>query len=487
MLVGSIRLTACSPAFCDATDIPVPETPFTTATATYQIVTNFSATGLRVYATYVTLSGYPFALYPTLYDWQGKTVSGFSPPNDSWESWVTNSTTTATATWTKTSTSIVSANGSWKRPSDGTVLVTGVSGKANQYTFALTSRTGTHTQKLVTTSAVQARINYCDPVYYQDFVSISPGNTASRTPSMSTSSYVMRWASAATVQIAGLNLTLKAAGVSLSPWFVDVAGGSVVLTDKNGSSTSYTGTLSSVAASINAAGNFTAAVPANVTSSALTSDLRGFHSSPIGETTCTTGIPIVLVGDVLAPSTTGAGFGIGFAFPFLFTADLGYPDTEEGLEQFMRSAWYPKFDPGSVIVGDYYYLSGEFDGNLAPGPGNWIKLPGVSSKTQDHYVLSVTSNYHTSDLILATCFDVTTGTWSGCPYDFDPKWQGVCSYPPINWGLGTGLRCDGFPYPSCQPFLETNCWCERQTQETVTHPQETRTVTQTLSGSFVIS
>lgn len=474
MLVGSIRLSACSAAFCDATDVPLPDTPFTTATATYTVETGFSFLSGRIESWTATLSGYPFCTFNSLWQWKTRlTLTGlmFTNPVEAWD---VASTSTASVTWTNTSSTNVTGSGvtggSWRRPSDGTILATGIAWKAKEYTFTRTSRTGSHVQYAVTSASYLEKYDCCGNSGYADFDSLVPGSTASRTPSTPTS-YIMRWAGAATAQVAGLNLTLKTAGVSSSPWFVDVQGGQVVFTDASGNQTTYSGLLSSVATSINAAGKFTAAVPTNVTSAAGTTDLRPFHSVPIGATTCTVGLPLVLVGDVLAPSTTGAGFG-----PFSFAANLGYPDTEAGLEQFMRSTWYPK--SSSFENGTFYYIYGEFDGWLTLSTASWSKTPGSSVRTDTQVIPADSTDVTSKELMTARC---KTNGESSCAEESDPSCNGTpYVYTPYL------VDCNGTPYPDgCFPY--GTCWCERQQDTTVDYAEVTRTATQTMTGSFVIA
>jgi hypothetical protein len=215
---------------------------------------------------------------------------------------------------------------------------------------------------------------------------------------------------------------------------------------------------------------FTAAIPGNINAVAQTTDLKPYRSPPLNRTTCTTGLPIVLVGEKITPSSTLCSIA-GFAF----STSLGYTDDEEGALSFITATRYPK--SSGFTSGTYYYISTEFDGYLFPGstPSVWNETPGSSIQTNDYTLESKISYYNTQTLVTARCKTPAEGE-SNCTEVLDP----FCNvYSPT-------VDCDGNPYPpGCFPWGV--CWCEHLESTEVFHPELTLTATQVLEGSFVLS
>jgi|688.fasta_scaffold108695_3 hypothetical protein len=475
-MLGTAILSNCttySPPFCDATDVPVPGVSYGTITATYTVQTNFDGDIGKLDYTITTLAGYVFCYQNYLATYQARFPFAVT---EVVESWTTDSTSTGTAVWTLSATTVVSGSaGVYKRPGTNQVLVTSITWKANQYTYSLSSATGNHTDYAVVTNGYDVYNSCCStspsPQYFD---TISPGGSVSRTP-LADSTLTMRWIGASTTTVSGFNLTLTAAGIALAPWIVEVTGGSVVFTDKNGAQTSYSGSLTSVRTTINAwptAGGryFTAAIPGNINAVAQTTDLKPYRSPPLNRTTCTTGLPIVLVGEKITPSSTLCSIA-GFAF----STSLGYTDDEEGALSFITATRYPK--SSGFTSGTYYYISTEFDGYLFPGstPSVWNETPGSSIQTNDYTLESKISYYNTQTLVTARCKTPAEGE-SNCTEVLDP----FCNvYSPT-------VDCDGNPYPpGCFPWGV--CWCEHLESTEVFHPELTLTATQVLEGSFVLS
>ena len=477
MLVGSYQLVACGSAFCDARDLPAPATPLTTATTSIQVVTSFSWTEGKIQWYKANLSGYPFCVFNTLNTWQVRLLN--------YESWVAGSTVTASVTWTKTAETSVTGTGvnggSYLRPGTGIVLATGVSWKARRYTFTYSTSSGNHVLPVTTTTSYQQQFDCCgNNINYIDFDAISPGSTVSRSVGYDPTQY-LTWLAACTSVVNGINLTMTAAGAALSPWRVVVESGVVKFTDKNNNVTTYTGTITSVVSAINAwptAGGkyFTAAKPSNVTTNALTTDLKDYASPPLSVTTCSTGLPLVGIGDKLAPSTTGAGYT---NFPFDASA---YSDDEAGLVQFITTPWYPKST--FFQEGDHYYISNGFDGWAGfPGasPNGWLKTPGPSVQSSSRIVPAATKFTDNQVLVQAQCKPPELGE-NSCIVGSDPV---ACNAQP--YGYTPYLTdCDNVAYPyGCFPY--GTCWCEHVDTVEETLPEVEVPAVQTLTGSFVIS
>jgi hypothetical protein len=474
MLVGSYRLVACGSAFCDARDLPAPATPLTTASASIQVVTSFNWTEGKIQLAKVDLTGYPFCVFNTLNSWQVRLLN--------YENWVSGSTATATVTWTKTAeTSVTGTNGSYLRPSTSIVLATNVSWKARQYTFTYSTSSGTHVLPVTTTTSYQQQFDCCgNNTNYVDFDSISPGSTASRSIVYSPTQF-LTWLAACTNVVNGITLTMTAAGAALAPWRVVVEAGVVKFTDKNNNTTTYAGTIPSVVSAINvwptAGGKyFTAAKPSNVTTNALTTDLKDYVSPPLNVTTCSTGLPLVGIGDKLAPSTTGAGYT---SFPFDVSA---YPDDENGLVQFITTPWYPKTT--FFQEGDRYYITDEFDGWVGfPGTGTngWLKTPGSSVQSSSRIVSEATKFTYTQTLVQAECKPPELGELP-CIVGSDPF---ACNAPAYSYTpYLTDCNNNAYP-PGCFPYGV--CWCEHLDTVEETVPEVEVPAIQTLTGSFVIS
>ena len=476
-MLGTAILSDCttySPPFCDATDVPVPVVPYSTITATYTVTTDFDGNIGKIDYAITSVQQYPFCLNTTLELFQVRFPFAVSYAV---ESWVVDSTSTATAVWSLSATNIVSGStGVYKRPGTNQVLVTNVAWKANEYTYSLSSATGTSTDYAVVTNGYQIYDNCCSTTpSTQYFDTISPGGTVGRTPSAATTLY-MRWVGASTSNVSGFNLTLTAAGSALAPWFVEVDAGQIVFTDKNGTTTSYSGTLTSVRTAINswptAVGRyFTAAIPENINSAATTADLKDYKSPPLSSTTCTTGLPIVLVGETLAPSSTGVTIS-----NFAFNPADGFTDDKAGALLFITSTWFPK--SSGFTSGQYYYISNELDVYLIPSSGVWSLTAGTSTHTSDYTLASVDSYYQTQTLVVARCND----SFDPCEEDIDPYCNGLDGvYTPSR-----PLDCNGNFYPA-DCGIYGRCWCQHFESTTTTLPQKTLTAVQVVRGSLKLS
>lgn len=479
-MLGTAILSNCttySPPFCDATDVPVPGVSYGTITATYTVQTNFNGDIGKLDYVDVTIAQYPFCIQTSIQLFQARFPFAVT---EQVESWTVDSTSTGTAVWTLSTTAIVSGSaGVYKRPGTNQVLVTSIAWKANEYTYSLSSATGNHTDYAVVTNGYDTYANCCSTTatpYYYD--TISPGGGVSRTP-LADSTLTMRWIGASTTTVSGFNLTLTTAGNALAPWIVEVTGGSIVFTDKNGAQTSYSGSLTSVRTAINAwptavGRYFTAAIPGNIDAAAQTTDLKPYRSPPLSRTICTTDLPIVLVGEKITPSSTLCSIA-GFAF----STGLGYTDDEVGARAFITATRYPK--SSGFSSGTYYYITTEFDVYLFPGstPSGWSETPGSSTQTNDYTLAATTSVYATQTLTSARC---KPNNESNCSEVFDPFCNAIAYvYVPV-----FGTDCDNVQYPyGCEPL--GTCWCEHYDETIVDVPELTLTATQVLGGSFVLS
>ena len=193
------------------------------------------------------------------------------------------------------------------------------------------------------------------------------------------------------------------------------------------------------------------------------------------------------MGDVLMPSTVGSGyqaFGIG----------PGFTDDAAGLESFFATPWYAK--TGS-FTGDYYakyYVAFELDGlALTPYPldafSGWEKTGG-SSNHQQIFVSQMSPGNtgfteFSANLVEAIC---APGNEQPCTLSTDPDY---CNASPSAWPVTPfpGSKCGtGGPWPDdCDNGGLSGCWCERYDTTYVSPVESDQTVSQQVSGTFVIS
>lgn len=483
------QLTACDPAVCDSTDIPALGTNYTSVSADVRVVTNMQVSGLIylndeiVYSNYGCVS--PWRSYESQYG--NSYLSSLRV-----SSMTTQSVTTTTCRWDLSSSSVVTLTGtcSYARPGGGPVLAYNLNGKRREYVFSSPVLSGNYTQMVETTSAgpdLLPQFACCDPIAPADDVAIwGPGGTVSKSLTATTTSFTLRYAAVSTEQRAGITLVLTVAGATLGPWTVKVENGFLKLVDGFGTTITYSGTLSSVASTITASGNFTATVGTAVYGSvALTSDLKPYVSTPINVSGCSTAAVIVDYTDELTPTSCGCGlFRNTGTTGFAFDPGLGFADTKAGLDAFLASVWYPKNYVFRTSTNPIHYMDTQFDFfvlNPATSYLNaeWSLTPGASVQTTTINIASASGSSQTWTRVVY-CVDFATYPF-GCADPNAPR-PVPAEYCNASSGLAC-LDCNGSYGVNCGPY-ESTCCCEHLDTAVLSYAARTVPVTQTLTGSF---
>jgi len=345
MILGAKLLVLCEPAFCD--ELNLPKSTLTTATANYTVTTTYTSpqTSANEY-TVSLINGYPDCSLTRIV---GNWISGLPfYQTHQLDSLVVESTSTATSVFKKISESTSTGFGSYARPGSTTygstvVLATGVAYKVRTYTFQGFSFSGSNNEPAYVTNTYNTDTSCCSVSNFPDvnyFESATPGPSVPRTYPIAAIFAVLRYIGVATAPVPAINLTLRSpSGTNVAPWDIKVKGGSIVMKNRNGTTYSYSGTLAAARTAIQAAGFFTAAIPANIVTTganpALVSDLQTFRATGIQTIGCITALPIANMGDVLMPSTVGSSYGN-------FAIEPGFTDDAAGFESFLASPWYGK-------------------------------------------------------------------------------------------------------------------------------------------------
>ena len=515
MMPGSTLLTLCGPAFCD--ELKLPESPFTTATANYTVTTSYESpqTSAEPFTTQ-KLDGYPDCdrnEYVTAWT-SGIVASSPVAPFNPLDNLVVQSVTSATSVFKKISeTTVTSGGASYARPGstdfgNTVVLATGIVFKARDYLFQGFSSSGTSNEPAFLTNSYDIHSSCCDSLDVpdtQEFDSATPGPSTGRTPSVLGNFETLRWIPVAFNSISGMDLVLTAvSGVANAPWDIKVKSGSIVMKNRAGISRSYTGTLTAARNAINADGFFIATIPANITTTgpnvAFVTDLQDHRVVGIQRILCITSLPIAHRGAELMPSSVGSGYN-GFVMQPGFTDDLA------GLNDLVSSTWSPK---SNTFVGSLFakfYLTNEFDVLVTdPSPFGdplWLLTPGSSDQTFTFSAPmapgNTASQITTFSLVDTHCSIPCgpAGLCCGCLYSVtafcDPEEllfpEGFCDGPNSFPVTRVPQKCDGSPFPvECDPSIgESPCWCERGSVIVVDEVLGDQVVTQTLTGTFVVT
>jgi hypothetical protein len=403
----------------------------------------------------------------------------------------TQSVTTATGTWNLSSDSIVTvATGEYARPTDGAILATSITGKRHEYVFGSPTFVGAYTQMSETTLPgpdLLPTFGCCDPVTPPDDIAVwGPGGNVSKSFTVTTPTFTLRYAAVCTVRVPGITLVLTASGAASGPWTVSVSNNELKLTNGSGTTTSYTGTLTATATAINAAGYFTATVGGGVYGSVATAaDLKDYVSFPINVSGCSTVAVLVDFGDELTPTSCGCGvFRNTGTSGFAFQTGLGFPNTKDGLDAFLASVWYPKNNIFRTSTNPIYYMDTQFD-FLVLSPevsylnASWELTPGSSVQTNTLSISSASGSSATYTRIVY-CVDLATYPF-GCedPNAPRPVPPGYCN----TFGGLACVDCDGSFGVNCGPY-ESTCCCEHVDTEIFSYAARSVPVTQTLTGSF---
>jgi hypothetical protein len=410
-MVGTRRLADCCAS--PLPDSQVPTCPFSTIYNDYEVSHDYETPSLVFVRKYVKYNhpGCPRQQWESEY--QSRATSGASQ-------YQLNGYDLANARWDVSSDTILTGtNGPVVRPGTNTIVAR-ASFKYREYTFNRTSRIRTYKEGQ-DTSELDTYFNAptCCPAgdSQVDFPIIkSPAQTIDLTPSAN-DWFKISWVGKSTQRVLGFRLTLRAAGAAVGPWRAVVEGGQLKLTNGSGVTTTYTGLLTAVRTSINGAGFFTAFIPTGsptpVTTSAEIQDLKPYKSTLLTVTNEQTCMYIVDVGDEIAP-----GSQIGGVFPPRLSslnssvgptvvvdlrfdaASSGFPNTADGLLQYMQQTWYAKASGGAPPLGLNwvlfpYPLGFPPQASLTPGASvtNYAITYGVKQKdTRDYQVVCAFCN-----------------------------------------------------------------------------------------------
>lgn len=491
MIPGAIRLVDCSVVPCD---VDIPARTFTTITAEVIATTTFASGNLEYLYYTAQYNGYGCTGGNSR--WYATTI--YDPYNFiDVKSWTTSSVSDTKVIWTydpgSANTQLptgIATGGIYYRGTSTTILASSIPYKQNQYGFTRSFGGGNYVQHTTSTTAgagTDTSWSCCAPeIPGPDVEIISPGATVSKTiGALANGNMYIRYVAVSSQVTYGMTLQLTAGGLVNAPWTVKVDGGSIIFIDKNGVTTTYFGTLTSARTAINAAGNFTSVIGANINTTAgvtnaTTSDLLPFLSHDLKITSCTTGLPLVKAGAELAPSSTGCGiYRQTGAARFVFTTSLGFPDTKAGFDLFLNSSWFPKsssFQDGAVNT-FWYYVSNEFDNwAMYPDSSLFLLTGGPSVQTK---VITVTESSNQSDIYTGT---TTCGT--GDPFNICPP-QEQCNWP---FPDSCFSICDGSPLSSCSTTIpyEGCCSCTNLVTTVVSGSSRNLTATQILTGSFSV-
>jgi hypothetical protein len=490
MVPGAIRLVDCSVVPCD---VDVPSRTFTTITAEVIATTTFASGNLEYLYFTAQYNGYGCTGGDSR--WYATTI--YDPYNFiDVKSWTTSSVSDTKLIWTydpgSANTQLptgIATGGIYYRGASTTILASSIPYKQNQYAFTRSFGGGNYVQHTTSTTAgagTDTSWSCCAPEIPGPNVEIiSPGATVSKTiGALTNGNMYIRYVAVSSQVTYGMTLQLTAGGLVNAPWTVKVDGGSIIFIDVNGVTTSYSGTLTAVRTAINAAGNFTSVIGANINTTggvtnATTSDLLPFLSHDLKITTCTTGLPLVKAGSELAPSSTGCGIYNEISTPrFLFTTSLGFPDTKAGFDLFLNSSWFTKnssFQDGAINT-FWYYISNEFDfWAMYPDSGLFVLTGGPSVQTK---VITVTESSNQSDI-----YTGTTTCGNGDPFFACGPLQLQCNWP---FPDSCFNACDGTPLSSCSTTIPFEGCCPCTNLVTTVEPGSSRdlTATQILTGSF---
>lgn len=481
MSVGSRLLAACC-TNGGLSNTQIPTCPFTTIACEYSETNTFITSSLVFKETQWSTNhpGCQFSQYPII--WSSRSTGD--------ESFNLLNTGSGNARWDLASSTITTGSGGpVVRPGTNIVVAASAQFKFRRCVYNRVSRFRTYrvgSQTSGQTSYTAYGDCCASSAFTYDFDNVVTGPVVNQTTPSSAASYAIDWAGVASERVAGMTLVLTAAGLAAGPWVVEVAGGVLKLTNGAGTTTTYSGLLTAVRTSINAAGFFTATITAQARTPAETQDLKQSKSQPLS-TACTHSLYIIDIGDLIAP---GSGDGTvppvrlsaSSPFPIQLRFDAaaeGLPNDVAGLESFLRRTWFPKIAVYAGIGG----LASVTTSYLGITTANWSTTSGVSTKTQDYlFPGTLLASIQDYNGVCARCGDTCEEGNSLWPGPFNPS---NCS------GF---LDCNGnnVPPPNCDciaPPGGTGSFSSSAFYSVipVVVNDMTFTGTQTISGSFKIS
>lgn len=452
--IGSCAL----PAGCDVPLTPIP--PFCSLTQVRRKIAGSQSSDISnlAYTTQKLINGFPYCNEPRT---QEGAISSLDPfgLSDSTKKVKTAGTSFDEVTWTISSNAVFSSSvGIYKR-NGIQVLATNIPMRYRRYTMTSTCTYRREqidffspTYELIKTTqnaACQCLDCSPSPATISLYGEVYPSATTTGVCSgggIITFNYIP----VATGDIVGLQIT-----PILGTWSIVVAG-NLTISDTTGASYTFSGTLTSVAASINATAGgtlFSASVPANINGPvALVSDLKPFTSKtnqPVSG--CVVGLLLIYSGEELAPSSISQGpfievYDITGPQPLKFdqfAIDAGYADTTAGYLSWLSAVRTPKWpiqyvvdavndanawytDSLNVFNGVSAYIVPVFGSPVGVFKTNWSITAGVSSKPYNTIITCPFVLQTTSHQVIGTYCSQTEvcETFSGYPG------QGCCN--PLN-------------------------------------------------------
>jgi hypothetical protein len=361
------------------------------------------------------------------------------------------------AVWTKGATTIQSGSvvglGAITRTNTSVVIATTQSWRQKRTTYNLSSRSRVHNQGLefvdpVTKNETGANGTCCGEDQVAVFDKMVSGDPVTNSaPPVVSSSFAIEWVAVVTASVFGLQIVRTSASPSSDPWILEVAGGEIRLTNAQGNTTVYSGTVASAVSSINASGLFSASVMSS-TSAALVFDLRPVRTDPFGQG-CIKRVLIADVGDRIAMGIPGYQARGSFWNVQFNASSFGYGPNVNGFTAWLLQGWYPKLTSSSLAFGAFQSLSSTY---LGLNTSLWQQNERPSVVTQQYVIPGE------SEGCINAFGAVTnrTDTWGciGCIPFNGP--EDPCFPPPpnVDWSGASGV-CNFSPF-TCQ--FEGNDW-----------------------------
>lgn len=491
--IGSCAL----PGGCETPLTPIP--PFCSLTQVKRKIAGSQSSDMKdlAYTTFKSINGFPRCNEPRTEDSSVQSLEVFGLSTSTKEI-KTAGTSFDEVTWTMSSNAVFSSSvGIYKR-NGIQVLATNIPMRYRKYTMTSTCAyrreqidfASPAFELIKTTQNADCSYPNCSPspatisLYGEVYPSVTTTGVCGGGGTI-TFNYIP----VATGDIVGLQIT-----PILGTWSIVVAG-NLTISDTTGASYTFSGTLTSVAAAINATAGgtlFSASIPANINGPvALVSDLKPFSSKtnqPVGG--CVVGLILIYSGDELAPSSICQGpFSEVYDFtgpqPLKFdqfAIDAGFADTSAGYLSWLSAVRTPKWpvqyvvdpvdddtawftDSLNVLNGVSAYIQPVFGSPVGVFKTNWSTSAGVSSKPYNSVIAC--------PFVLQTSSFQVLGT--NCPAPFP---QNTECPDGTNDGYG-GFLCN--PLPDCVPSYPFN-YCLLSSTSFDCYPDRTFSGTLSVSG-----
>lgn len=462
------QLGSCPlPGGCETPLTPIP--PFCSLTQVKRKIAGTQSTDAAnlAFTTYKNINGFPFCNTSRIEEQNVESHGGGVTGDSSINVLECAGTSFEETTWTISSNAVFSSSTGIYKRNGIQVLATSVPELHRRYTMTSTCAfdrqqpdTSATLELLKTTQNAACSCFDCSPspanidLFCTRYESVTTTGTCSGSPNV-TFNYIP----VAAGDIIGMLIT-----PILGTWSIEVSS-NLIIYDTLGSSFTFSGTLTSVVAAINATAGgtlFSATLPANINGTvALVSDLKPFTSKtnqPVSG--CVVGLPLIYSGEELAPSSVCEGpFPEVYDFTGLkplrfdqFAIDAGFPDTHDGYLNWLGAVRTPKWSPSAVVdpdnawftdsVGVFnlisFWITPTASSPIGVFKTNWSLTPGVSSKSYSSVVVSSFARQTDSHQVTGN-FCPGPESILDCPAGTNDSYPGFC--------------CNGLPdcFPG-QPF-----------------------------------